>query len=113
MGKIMHNSLRRMISELKSEGGAAVYPMLADTLLARALTALGGPVEDNRPKQVASMAEARRLQSHGLATTLIGRDLGDEDESEYQSGLGAPLPQDEPRVEEFGSLASDTKTPLA
>ena len=44
-----NNRLRRDILDFASRGGATVDPMSADTLLSRALAALGGPVSDSRP----------------------------------------------------------------
>ena len=117
----MHNKLRRDIMEALGmppyTGGFDTHPPY-EALLQRALSALGGPVQDNRP-QVVTSSVTPSDEKVALVKGLIERafyprrDPGDEDESEYQSGLGAPLPQDEPRVEELGSLASDTKTPLA
>ena len=67
---LAHNSLRRDLS-------AAI----ADTpetwaikgILTRALTALGGPVEDKRPQMVTAVPQA-----DGDNTPLVGRDTGDE-----------------------------------
>jgi len=56
----MHNKLRRDIEkQLASEG--VMHPLGAQemtALLARALTALGGPVNDNRPTVEGSVIEA-------------------------------------------------------
>ena len=47
-----HNKLRREIEKHKKDGGSTINPFTADTLLGRALAALGGPVAAERPPQV-------------------------------------------------------------
>ena len=88
----MHNKLRREIADyivhLKTEPNMDY----SEVLLKRALDALGGPVEDNRPQEKTPVKKTPAVPLF-FSTNV---DPGDEDEAEYQSGLGAPLPQDEP-----------------
>ena len=71
-----HNSLRRDLAAAI----ASACPNIAENtavkgLLERALTALGGPVEDKRPQMVTAVPQA-----DGDNTPLVGRDTGDETE---------------------------------
>lgn len=61
--------------DLKARGGATVDPMLADTLLDRALVALGGPVEDRRP-QVVTVVDASLTAEALLAAAGFTGDAG-------------------------------------
>lgn len=98
----MHNKLRRAIEQQLS----AVYDTPARkiaeqaSLLTRALVALGGPVDSERPPEV-TMASIPVVTSEKVPedvvalvnpdsneAVIIGRDTGDE--TEYVSGLGTP-----------------------
>ncbi len=73
-----HNNLRRAIEQerLASYEHPVDKIIALTSLLGRALSALGGPVVDNRPQGV----------TVGEGLPMQGRDTGDE--TEYAAGLG-------------------------
>lgn len=91
-----NNRLRRDIEQerLSSYETPAEKIIAQGKLLDRALKALGGMVQDNRP-QMETIIEAGFVDIPHTPTEAEMVDIGrPEDESEYQAGLGAPLSQD-------------------
>lgn len=87
-----HNRLRREIDALKRNGGATSLPFEADSLLDRALAALGGPVAPERVPEKPSIpptsvpdatGDSTPLEVHPLDAPHVA-DICEEDEADEE-----------------------------